>query len=96
MPVAGRTTITLDVVPVTRGKEPVPVLSQSNLQVLDNGHPVAITSFAAPSPATRLAVILVLDAVNANYTSIAFQRTELEKFFPRTKGILPSRPRSQS
>ena len=88
MPVAGKTTITLDVVPVSRSKEPVPVLSQSSLQVLDNGRPVAITSFVAPSPATRLAVILVLDAVNANYSSVAFQRSELEKFFSANGGHL--------
>ena len=91
LPVAGQTPITLDIVPVAssaRAKEPPRPLSQSDLQILDNGKPATITSFSAPSPSTKLAVILVLDAVNADYTSVAFQRTELDKFFLANEGHL--------
>ena len=88
LPVPGRTPITLDVVVESRTKAPAPTLSQADLQVLDNGKPVTITGFAPPSSAAKTAVILVLDAVDAPYTSVAFQRGELDKFFTANGGHL--------
>ena len=88
LPVAGQTPITLDVVATSRAKGAAPTLSQADLQIFDNGKPVSITSFTAPSADTRLAVILVLDAVNADYTSVAYQRAQLDKFLTANGGRL--------
>ena len=87
--VPGKTPITLDVaVAGLRPKDAAPVLKQSDLQIFDNGHPVQITSFIAPSASSRFALTLVLDAVDANYSSLAFQRGELDKFFSANGGKL--------
>ncbi len=88
LPVAGQTTLTLDVVASPRGKDTAPVLSQADFQVLDNGRPVAIKSFRPPADNARFALILVLDTVNANYSSVAYQRGELDKFFTANGGRL--------
>ena len=88
LPVAGQTTLTLDVVVGSRSKDPAPTLSQTDFQVLDNGRPVTIKSFHAPAQNAQFGVILVLDTVNANYTSVAYQRDQLDKFFTANGGQL--------
>lgn len=82
--------IKLNVV-VTAGSKGKPVagLGQSSFTVLDNGAPQPIRSFRAVSGQTDpVKVLLVIDAVNTDYTRIAYERQQLEKFLHANDGRL--------
>ena len=72
-----------------KGK-PIPGLSQSSFTVLDNGAPQTIHSFRALTGQTDpVKVLLVLDAVNADYQRVAFERQQVDKFLHANDGQLP-------
>jgi VWFA-related protein len=85
--------IVLDVVVTPRSAysaPPVANLTQSNFTLLDNKVPQPLTSFRAVSrgqePPTQ--VILVVDAINAPYQSIAYVRPQIAKFLQANDGHL--------
>jgi VWFA-related protein len=90
--------ITLDVVVTDKSGTPVAGLQQRDFTLLDNKQPQKITSFHAVGGGTAtddppLEVILVMDAVNATFTNVAFARREVVKFLGRNGGQL-ARPAS--
>ena len=85
LPTAG-TPITIDLTVRSGAKTPVTSLHQSDLTILDNGKPAPLTGFVSPAQNSNFKVILVLDTVNANYSSVAYQRSELDKFFAPEAG----------
>jgi VWFA-related protein len=82
--------INLDVVVTAKsGGVPVDGLAQSDFTVLDNKTPAHLTSFQALGGTREpIHVVLVIDAVNANYDSIAYQRGEIDKFLKVAGGQL--------
>jgi VWFA-related protein len=77
----GSAKISLDVVVAPKSGRPVADLQQQDFTVLDNKTPQTITSF---KPVTgreaNLEVIVVIDAVNADYQSVSIERNEIDKF----------------
>lgn len=83
--------IVLDVaVSPKNGGAPIAGLKQQDFAVLDNKTPQTITSFRAiGGKEAPVAVIVVIDGVNTNYTTIGYERLEIEKFFKANGGKLP-------
>ncbi len=82
-------TITLDVVAAHKSEAPVTGLAQASFTLLDNKTPRAITSFKAFSgDETPVSVILVIDAVNTNFTTVAQARTQIDGFLKANDGHL--------
>jgi VWFA-related protein len=77
----GSAKISLDVVVAPKSGRPVADLQQQDFTVLDNKTPQTITSF---KPVTgrdaNLEVIVVSDAVNADYQTVSIERNEIDKF----------------
>jgi VWFA-related protein len=76
--------ILLNVLVSDSAGRPVTGLKESDFAVVDNDQPRKLTVFrevdgAAPSGSAH--VILVLDAVNSNLKTLAYERREIEKFF---------------
>lgn len=73
--------ITLDVVVTPRSGAPVPGLQEKDFEVFDNKATQKMTSFA---PLGRdqgpVEILLVIDAVNATYSTVATERDQIEKF----------------
>lgn len=68
----------------------VPGLSESDFTVLDNGVAQKITSFQPTTgDACPVEVIVVVDTVNPGYSTVAFERQQLDKFFEADGGKLP-------
>lgn len=81
--------IYVDVVVTPKSGPPVTGLQQQDFTVLDNKVPQPITSFQALGRSqTPLEVILVIDAVNTDYSKVAFEREEIEKFLRAEGGHL--------
>jgi VWFA-related protein len=82
-------TITLDVVVTEKSGPPVGSLQQQDFTVLDNKSPQTITSF---KPVTGregpIEVVIVIDAVNTGYTTVAVERTGVDKFLQSEGGRL--------
>lgn len=79
---------------VVTGKKDLPVeqvLPESDFTLLDNGVAQPIKSFRHVGSDAPVRVLIVIDAVNANYTTIAYERQELDKFLAANNGQL-SRP----
>jgi VWFA-related protein len=88
---AGRQ-MTLDVVVTDKSGKPVPGLQQQDFTLLDNKQPQQILSFAAVQGAKAdppVEVILLLDEVNTSFTSVSFERQQIEKFLKHDGGELP-------
>ncbi|HWZ52784.1 MAG TPA: VWA domain-containing protein [Granulicella sp.] len=87
-PPAGK--ITLDVVVTPRSGEPVAGLQAQDFTLFDNKTARTISSFR---PLGRgqdpVEVILVVDAVNAAYQTVAYARPQIEKFLRADGGHLP-------
>jgi VWFA-related protein len=82
-------TIDIDVVVTAKSGPPVANLQQQDFSILDNKIPQPITSFRAYSGSQApVQVILVVDAVNAPYERIAYEREEIDKFLHATGGRL--------
>jgi VWFA-related protein len=78
-PDAGK--VSLDVVVAPKSGRPVADLQQQDFTVLDNKTPQAITSFKAVTGRdANLEVIVVIDAVNADYQTVSIERNEIDKF----------------
>lgn len=85
------TGVVLDVVVSPKnGGAPVAGLTQQDFTVTDNKDPQKITSFRAMGGSSApVAVVLVIDDVNTNYTTIGYARQEIDKFFKANDGKLP-------
>lgn len=78
--------IDLDVVVARKNGPPVGDLQQQDFMILDNKAPQTITSFrAVDGSQAPIEVLLVIDAVNADYHTVAFDRDQVDKFL-RTEG----------
>lgn len=84
--------ITLDVVVTPKsGKKQAPVsgLPQQDFTVLDNNRARPIASFQEVSgPSAPISIILVVDAVNIDYTQLAFERDQIGLFLKSNGGHL--------
>jgi VWFA-related protein len=86
--------ITLDVAVTDKSGNLVPGLQEQDFTVLDDKQPKTILSFRAADGSTKAAdsplqVILLVDAVNASFQDVGYQRQQLEKFLRRDGGQLP-------
>lgn len=73
--------IDLDVVVTTRSGDPVAGLQQQDFTVLDNKVTRPVASFLAVTKAEApVEVILLLDAVNTGFDTVAYERGEVDKF----------------
>jgi VWFA-related protein len=84
--------VQLDVTVNGRNGKPVSGLTQSNFTVLDNGATQQILKFHAvqtPSTDPPVQVILLIDTVNAPFTTVAYERDEIAKFLRKSGPTLP-------
>jgi VWFA-related protein len=83
--------ITLDVLVTDKSGKPVSGLQQQDFTLLDNKQPQKILSFQAVAEKTDppVEVILLVDEVNTNFTSVSFERAQVEKFLKSDGGELP-------
>jgi VWFA-related protein len=85
--------MTLDVVVTDKSGKPVSGLGQKDFTLLDNKQPQKILSFEAVAGAAAAAdqpleVIVLVDTVNTEFTNVAIERKEIEKFLGRSGGAL--------
>jgi VWFA-related protein len=84
----------LDVVVDDKAGNPVSGLELNDFTLLDNNQPARILSFhavgaLAEKPAEPVQAILVLDAANLDFSVIAREREEIDKFLRSNGGKLP-------
>jgi VWFA-related protein len=84
---------TLDVVVTDKSGKPVTGLKQQDFTLLDNKQAQKIMSFQAVEGGAGTAdppmeVILLVDTVNTEFTNVAIERKEIEKFLLRKGGAL--------
>ncbi len=88
-PQLGAEKITLDVVVTPKHGDPVAGLQQSNFTVLDNKTAQPIANFkalgGAPAP---VQLLLVIDAVNAPFHTISYEREQIDRFLRANGGHL--------
>jgi len=81
--------IVLDVVVAPKYGKPVSGLQQQDFTLLDNKAPQTLTSFrAVDGRQSSIDVVILIDAVNAAYTNVAFERTEIDKYLRAEGGNL--------
>src|ERR1035441_1748603 len=85
--------MTLDVVVTDKSGKPVAGLKQQDFTLLDNKQAQKIVSFQAVEGAAAttdppIEVILLVDTVNTEFTNVAIERKEIEKFLLRNGGAL--------
>lgn len=81
--------ISLDVVVTPKSGPPVGDLQQQDFTILDNKVPEKITSFQVVDGAQApIAVTIVIDAVNADYHTVAYEREQIDKFLRADGGDL--------
>jgi VWFA-related protein len=81
--------IHLDVVVTAKSGPPVSGLQQKDFTLLDNKSPREITSFLAVGGSQApVEVILVVDAVNADYQTVAYEREQIDKVLRSDGGHL--------
>jgi VWFA-related protein len=86
---AAASNISLDVVVTGKSGPPVADLQQQDFTIFDNKTPRPITSFHAfGGSRAPIHVLIVLDAVNVPYQSIAYSRGEIDKFLHANGGRL--------
>ena len=71
---------------------PVRGLQKEDFTVLDDKRPQNILSFKAvdePAAAPPVEIVLVVDAVNASFQAVTYERNELKKFLLQNGGKLP-------
>jgi VWFA-related protein len=82
-------TIRLDVVVTEKSGPPVGGLQQQDFTVLDNKAPQTITAFKpVTGRESPIEAIVVIDAVNTAYTTVAVERTGIDKFLQTEGGHL--------
>jgi VWFA-related protein len=88
-PRSGSTTsMRLDVVVTPKSGTPVGSLTQQDFTLLDNQAVQPLTSFRAEGSGAPVEVVIVLDAVNANYTTVSYARQQLDKYLSADEGQL--------
>ncbi len=90
-PPAVSRTITLDVVATDRSGKPISGLEQPDFTVLDNKQPQKLLSFRAidqTSSGPAPEVILLIDAVNATFLNVSYERNQIVKFLGQNGGKL--------
>ena len=86
---AGSRDLQLAVVVTGKHDQPVEqVLPESAFTLLDNGAPQPLKSFRHVGSDAPVRVLIVVDAVNANYSTVAFERQQLDKFLSANEGQL--------
>jgi hypothetical protein len=86
--------ITLDVQVTDKSGAPVRGLQKQDFTLLDDKQPTNILSFravdsgAGPTADPPVEVILVVDAVNASFQAVSYERNELKKFLLQNGGKL--------
>lgn len=86
---AGSGKMTLDVVVAEKPGEPVGDLQQQDFTLLDNNAPQAITSFQVfNGREAPIEVVLVIDAVNAPFRNVGYERVQIDKFLRDEEGNL--------
>jgi len=81
--------IVLDVMVTTKSGRPVGGLQRQDFTVLDNKKTAMLTSFAAvDGRQAPIEVVLLIDAVNTGYQSVALERQEIDKFLKADGGRL--------
>lgn len=81
--------IILDVVVTPKSGAADVGLQQQDFTLLDNNTPQSITSFkASTAREAPLEVVVVIDAVNAPYQAVMYERSELDKYFRAESGRL--------
>jgi VWFA-related protein len=88
LPQAQKSTIDLDVVVSPKQGPPVGDLQQQDFRILDNKAPQRLTSFKAVNGGSPIRTILLIDAVNALYQNVAYQRGQIDKFLHADGGRL--------
>lgn len=84
-----RGTITVDVVVTPKSGPSVTGLDQQDFAVLDNKVPQTLTSFqAVDGRQIPTEVILLVDAVNVDYQTVGFERTQIDRFLRANEGHL--------
>lgn len=84
-----RKPLTLDVVVTAKSGAPVSGLQQHDFTLLDNKVPQPITSFhPVDGRQAPIEVVLVIDAVNTGYESVAYERGQIDKFLHADAGKL--------
>jgi len=79
----------LDVVVSSKSGAPVSGLQQQDFTILDNKTPQTTTSFAAlGGPQAPVEVVVLIDTVNADVTTLTVERTYIDKFFKADDGHL--------
>ena len=81
--------IHLDVVVNSKDGTLIGGLQQSDFTLLDNNTPQTITSFRQLSKETPVEIILVVDAVNTPFSTVSYERQEIDKFLTANGGKLP-------
>jgi VWFA-related protein len=82
--------IYLDVVVTPRSGAPVSGLQQQDFTVLDNKAPQTIATFdALGGPQAPVEVVLLIDAVNAPFQAVSYEREQIDKFLKADGGRLP-------
>jgi VWFA-related protein len=86
--------ITLDVQVTDKSGKPIRGLREQDFTLLDDKRPQKIVSFHAvdvETPATSdppVEIVLVVDAINASFRALAFERDEVKKFLLQNGGKL--------
>jgi VWFA-related protein len=81
--------IDLNVIVTGKSGSPVSGLQQQDFTVLDNKIPQTITSFAPlDGTQTPISVIIVIDAANAEYHHIPYERDQIDRFLRADRGDL--------
>jgi VWFA-related protein len=82
--------ITLDVVVTPKSGAPVSGLGQQDFTILVNKAAQPIVTFNAISGRQApIEVVLLVDAVNTNFTNISYERQQIDKFLRADGGRLP-------
>jgi VWFA-related protein len=82
--------VQLDVVVTPKSGPPVSGLEQQEFTILDNKEPRTINSFkAVRGREAPVEIILVIDDVNTGLQTVAFERSEIDKFLRMDAGHLP-------
>jgi VWFA-related protein len=80
----------LDVVVTAKSGPPVAGLQQQDFIILDNKAAQPISSFKPVNgPQAPIEVILLIDAVNTSYQTVAFERQQIDGFLKANGGHLP-------
>jgi VWFA-related protein len=81
--------VVLDVVVTPKSGPPVSGIRQSDFTVLDNKVPQTLTSFqAVDGRYASVRIILLVDAVNVDYTVVSYERDQIDKFLRTDEGHL--------